>query len=182
MDQVDDAVSQVAGEIRSEVLAAVLAQLARDEHLGVPVTHGQLHVRVGLVVAKQDVEARLALFDQVVFKRECFVLVRDLDVIDVDGFAHQRARLGVHLIFFQQVAGDAVAKVLRLAYVDDLAVGVLVKVDTGLAGQRPNFLLGGPSKPRTGNYSLVRATGKNLPNGALCRDQAHCSGTCKPLV
>ena len=93
MDQVDDAVRKVAGKVRTEVLAAILAQLARHEHLRVPVAHRQLHVRVGFVIAQENVEARLALLDQVVLKRERLVLVGNLDVIHIDGLAHQRARL-----------------------------------------------------------------------------------------
>ena len=60
---------------------------------GIAVVHRQLDVRIGLVVAQQDVEARLALLDQVVFKRQRLVLVGDRDVLDVDRLAHQRAGL-----------------------------------------------------------------------------------------
>ena len=77
MDDVDKPVREIAREIRAEVSRAVLAQAARDEHLGVTVGERELDVRVGLVVAQQDVEARLALLDQVVFEREGLVLIGD---------------------------------------------------------------------------------------------------------
>ncbi len=94
---IDEAVREVAGEIGAEVGGAVLAQAAGDEDLGVAVGERELDVGVGLVVAQQNVEARLALLDEVVFERERFVLVGDGDVFEVDGLAHERAGLGVGL-------------------------------------------------------------------------------------
>ena len=128
------------GKVGAVVGGAVLAQTARDEDLGIAIGERELHVGVGLVVAQQDVEARLALLDQVVFERQRFVLVGDQDVVDVDGLAHERAGLGVGLRGFEQIGADAGAKVLGLADVDDLALGVLVEVHARLGGQNANFL------------------------------------------
>jgi len=61
---------KVAGKIRPEIRAAIFAQAASDEDLGMAVGERELDVGVGLVVAQQDVEARLALLDQVVFERQ----------------------------------------------------------------------------------------------------------------
>ena len=102
VDQVDEAVGQIAGKVRAEVGAAILAQAAGDEDLGIAVAERELDVGIGLVVAQKDVEARLALLDEVVFKRERFVLVGDGDVVDVDGLAHERAGLGVGLGGFRK--------------------------------------------------------------------------------
>ena len=82
MDELDDAVGEVAGKIGAVVGRAVLAQAAGDEDLGEAVGEGELDVGVGLVVAQQDVEARLALLDEVVFERQGLVLVGDEDVVD----------------------------------------------------------------------------------------------------
>ena len=139
MDEVDEAVGEVAGEVGAEVGAAVLAQAAGDEDLGVAVAERELDVGVGLVVAQQDVEARLALLDEVVFEGEGFALVGDGDVFDVDGLAHERAGLGVRLVGFEEVGADAGAEVLGLADVDDLALGVLVEVAAGAGGQGADF-------------------------------------------
>ena len=141
MDQLDDAVGEVAGKIRAVVRRAVLAQAARDEDLGKAVGQRQLDVGIGLVVAQQDVEARLALLDEVVFKRQRLVLVGDQDVVDIDGLAHQRAGLGVGLRGLQQVGAHPRAQVFRLAHIDDLALGVLVEVHAGLGGQSADFLV-----------------------------------------
>ncbi len=89
MDELDDAVGQVAGKVWAVVGCAVLAQAAGDKDLGKAVGKRQLDVGVGLVVAQQNVEARLALLDQVVFKCQRFVLIGDENVVQIDGFAHQ---------------------------------------------------------------------------------------------
>ena len=141
MDEFDDAVGEIAGKVRAVVGGAVLAQAAGDEDFGEAVGEGELDVGVGLVVAQQDVEARLALLDEVVFEGERFVLVGDEDVVDVDGLAHERAGFGVGLRGFKQVGADAGAQVLGLADVDDLALGVLVEVHAGLGGEGADFLV-----------------------------------------
>ena len=135
VDEVDQAMREVAGEVGAEVGAAVLAQAAGDEDLGVAVAERELDVGVGLVVAQQDVEARLALLDEVIFERERFMLVGDGDVVHVDSFAHQRAGLGVGLRGLEKVGAHAGAQVLRLADVDHLALGVLVEIAAGQVGR-----------------------------------------------
>jgi hypothetical protein len=67
------------------------------------------------------------------------VLVGDGDVVHVDGLAHQRAGLRVHLVGFEEVGADARAQVLRLADVDHLALGVLVEIAAGRGGQGTDF-------------------------------------------
>ncbi len=101
----------------------------------------KLDVRIGLVVAQQDIEARLALLDEVVFEGQSLAFVVDEDVVQIDGLAHQGTCLGVRLRGFEQVRTDAGAEVLRLADVDDLAVCVLVEIDPGLGGEGPDFFL-----------------------------------------
>ena len=139
VDEVDQAVREVAGKVGAEVGAAVLAQAAGDEDFGIAVGERELDVGVGLVVAQQDVEARLALLDEVVFEREGFVLVGDGDVVHVDGLAHQRAGLGVGLRRFEEVGANARPQVLRLADVDHLALGVLVEIAAGERGEGADF-------------------------------------------
>ena len=118
VDEVHQPVRQVGREVRAEVGGAVLAQAARDVDARVLLV-GELDVGVGLVVAQQDVEARLVLLDEVVFERQRFFFVVDQDVVDV-------ARLGdagVPVLasarrVFGEVAADAVAQALGLADVD----------------------------------------------------------------
>ena len=141
MDELDDAVGQVAGKVGAVVGGAVLAQAAGDEDFGEAVGEGELDVGVGFVVAEQDIEAGLALLDEVVFKGQRLVLVGDQDVVEIDGLAHQRAGFGVGLRGFKQIGPHAGAQVLGLADVDDLALGVFVEVNAGLGGEGADFLV-----------------------------------------
>ena len=81
---------------------------------------GQLDVGISLVVPQQDIEARLVLLDEVVLKRQRFLLVIDQDVIDIARFADQRAGLGVGQPVLIEVAANAGPQDLRFADVDDL--------------------------------------------------------------
>ena len=67
VNQVNDAVGQIGREVGTVVRAAVFAQPAGDVNPRPALAQGQLHVRVGLVVAQQDVESRFALLDEIVF-------------------------------------------------------------------------------------------------------------------
>src|ERR1039458_1400243 len=111
--------------IGAEVGGAVFAQTARD--VDPRIFFGrQFDVRISLVVAQQDVEARLVLLDEVVFERQRFLLVIDLDVLDVARLGDERAGLDVGQLVFREVAADAVAQDLSLAHVDDAAGAVLI--------------------------------------------------------
>ncbi len=115
MNQFDDAVGEIAREVGSVVGGAVFAQTAGDKDLGIAIGERELDVGVGFVVAQQDVEARLALLDEVVFEGQRFVFVGYEDVVDVDGFAHQRAGFGVGLRCLQaDKSGPANAGYLAL--------------------------------------------------------------------
>ena len=148
VDQVDHPVRQVAGEKGSVVCASVLAQPAGHKNLGVPVSQGQLDVGVGLIVAQQDVEARLALLDEVVFERQRLMFVFHQDVIDVHGLAHERARLGICLGGPQQVRTYPGTKVFRFADVDHVALRIAVQIH--------------PWPGRQGAYLLVQIHGMSL--------------------
>jgi hypothetical protein len=134
VNEVGDAPGQIAGEIRPVVRGAVAAQAAGDKDLRVAVGEGELHVGIGFVVAQQDVEAGLALLDEIIFERQGFVFVVDHDVVDIDGFAHERAGFGVGLRGFQQIGADARTEVFGFADVDHFAVGIFVQIDAGPGG------------------------------------------------
>ena len=141
MNEFDHAVGEVAGKVRAVIGRAVLAQAARDEDLGKAVGECELDVGVGLVVAQQDVESRLALLDEIVFEREGLVLVGDENVFEIDGLAHERAGFGVGLRGLEQIGAHARAEIVGLAHVDDFALGVLVEIHAGLGGQGADFLV-----------------------------------------
>ncbi len=140
VDQVDDAVGEIGREVRAVVSAAVLAQAAGDVDAGVALAERQFHIGVSFVVAQQDVEAGLALFDEIVFERESFLVVGDDDVVNVDGFFYQRPGFGVGPAAFVEIGRHPAAQVLGLPDVDHLALGVLVEVHAGFGGDGADFL------------------------------------------
>src|ERR1019366_6722142 len=86
VDEVHQAVRQVGGEVGAEVGGAVLAQ--SPGHVDARVLFvGQLDVGESLVVAQQDVEARLVLLDEVVFEGEGFLPVSRTAINKLDDFS-----------------------------------------------------------------------------------------------
>ena len=141
VDQVRDAIRKIRGKVWAIVLAAIFAQPPRHIHPRPALAQGQLHIGIGLVVAQQDVEPRLALFDEVVLQRQSLFVVGNNDVIDIDGLAHQSPGLGVLPSSLMKVAGNPAAEILGLPHVDDLTLGVLVQIHAGFGGNGLDFFL-----------------------------------------
>jgi hypothetical protein len=141
MNQIDHPMRQIAGEKRSVVRTPVLTQPARHKNLGVAVGEGQLYIGIGLVVAQQDVETRLALLDEVVFQRQRLSLVLYQDVVHIDGFAHERAGLGVGLGFSEEIGAYPGAKILGFSDVNNFALGIAVQIHPWPGGQGAHLFL-----------------------------------------
>ena len=141
VDQLHDPVGQVPGKVGAVIGRAVLAQPAGDKNFSKAVPQRQLHVGVRLVVPQQDIEAGMALLDEVVFQSQRLVLVGHQDVVQVHRLAHQRAGLGVGLGGFKQVRANPRTQVLGLAHIDHLALGVFVEIHAGLGRQGADFLV-----------------------------------------
>src|ERR1700731_4599601 len=65
VNEIDDAISQVGRKERTIIDAAVLSQAAGYVHSWETLAQSELYVGIRLVVAKQNVEARLLLLDKV---------------------------------------------------------------------------------------------------------------------
>ena len=59
LNQVHDAIREVRREIRAVVRAAVFSQTPCNIDSGITLAQGQLHIGISLVVAEQNVKARL---------------------------------------------------------------------------------------------------------------------------
>ena len=108
MNEVDQAMREVAGKVRAVVSGAVFAQAAGDVHTRV-LFGGEFDIWISLVVAQQDVEARLPLLDEIVLERQRFLLVVDQDVVDVGGFGDERAGFDIAQAVVVEVAAHAQA-------------------------------------------------------------------------
>ena len=138
MDEVHQPVREVARKVGTEVGRTVLAQAPRDVDARI-LFGGELDIRVSLVVAQQDVVARLPLLDEIVLEREGFFFVVDTDEFEVARLADERAGLGIYEPVFIEVAAHAGAQILGLAHIDHRAVSVLVQVHAGQGWQLGHF-------------------------------------------
>ena len=135
-----DAVRQAVRKEWPEVNRAVLDQPARHVHARIFFKRRVADVRIGLVVAQQDIEFRLVLLDQTVFQRQGLALVVHDDVIEVRDFPHQRAGLGVQPARFQEIRFHAIAQGTRFPDVQNVSQGVLEQIDARLRGKAGGFL------------------------------------------
>ena len=125
--------ARLPGKVRPEVSRAIFDQPSGYIDAREALVR-EFDVRIGLVVAQQDVEPRLVLLDQVVLERERFLLVIDENVVDVARFRDQRAGLDVRQLVVVEIAANARPEDLRLADVDDFRRGVLVQIHAGREG------------------------------------------------
>jgi len=125
VNEVHQPMRQVSGEIRPVIAGPILLQASRNVNSRIPFRR-ELDVGIRLVIAQQDVIARLPLLDQVVLERQSFLFVVDLDKFDLARVMNQRAGFDVRKPLFQKVAANTRAQVFGLPDVDDSAVSVFV--------------------------------------------------------
>jgi len=130
VNEVHQPVRQISGKIRSVIGGPVFAQPPSDIYARIALRR-ELDVRIGLIVAQQNVIARLPLLDEIVLERERFLLIIDLDKGDLARFRDQRPGLRIGEAFVGEITADAVPQILGFAYVYDRAVGVFIKIDPG---------------------------------------------------
>ena len=94
----------------------------------------ELEIGVALVVAEQDVVARLERLDQVVFEDERFCLGAYHRHFQPGDLAHHEADTRAAMILLE-IAGDAPLEVHRLADVQHLIVGIEIAVHARQGGQ-----------------------------------------------
>src|ERR1700688_1271721 len=126
MNQVHDAISEACWEIRTVVRTSVLLKPPRNEHARVTLAQGQLHIGISLIVAQQNVKARLLLLDEMILKRQRLFVVGYDNVVNVDRFANKCVGFGVFKSALTKVRTDAAAQVICLANIDNLPLGVLI--------------------------------------------------------
>ena len=85
VDEMDEAMSEIARKIRTVIGGPVFLQPSGDVDARKALV-GELDVWIGLVVAQQDVVARLVLLDEIVLECQRFFVVVDKDIVDVSRF------------------------------------------------------------------------------------------------
>ena len=116
--------------VGSEIAGAVLDQPAGQEDLGILI-RAHADPGIGLRVLEQDVVPGLVLLDEVVFQQQGIRLGSHDRKLGVGDLRDQDAGLAVEPLRRDEILGDPLVQVLRLAYIDDIPLGVIVAVDTG---------------------------------------------------
>ena len=83
----------------------------------------QHDIRIGLVIAQQNIELRQMRFDEIVLQNQRFRFRMGNRRINIDHLLHQGARLRAHAVV-TKITGKPVAQILRLADIQHLAVGI----------------------------------------------------------
>ena len=99
-----------------------------------------LDVRISLVVPQQDIEARLVLLDQVVLKRQRFLLVIHKNVVQRDSDAHQRAGLRLSQPLVGKIIANPRPQVFSLAHIDNSSLGVFIQIDARVLWKQGNSI------------------------------------------
>jgi hypothetical protein len=131
-------VRQIARKERSVISSAVLQDTPCYINARILFVR-ELYVWICLVVAKQHVEARLVLLDQIVLKGQRFFVVMHLNERDVTRFRYEAAGFRFCQPVFVEVAPNAAAKILRLADVENVSRSVFVEVNAWLGGKLRDF-------------------------------------------
>lgn len=118
-------------KIGPEIEGTVPFDAACEIYAGKLLPHREFDVRIGFVIAKQDIEFRFVLLDEVVFKSQGFAGVGDYDGFEIDDFTDKRAGFGINSpTGFQEIGADAAAERDRFTDIDNLVPGVLEQIDT----------------------------------------------------
>ena len=149
----DGPVDRPGGGEGAEIVGFAFARAAVLGELRPVVVAGQHDVREALVVAQQDVEARLQLLDEVGFEQQRFDFGAGGDDLHRPGLGDHEDQPGVERPD-PCVVGDPPVERLRLADVKHLALAIEHSVDPRLGGEA----LGGlPDHRQTASEIRVRA-------------------------
>ena len=133
--------SQLGRDVGPPVGVPVLRHPPHDVDARVFLVQGQLEVRVVLVVAEEDVEARLVALDEVVLEGERLHLGVGDHEVEVRDLRDHVAALGVDGTAGLEIRSHAVAEHTGLADVEDMALAVLEHVHAGADRQRLELLV-----------------------------------------
>jgi len=131
IDHLDRGSSQRGGQIGAKIAGFIPPHSSSQKDPRVFFTGGDLQVKEGLVVLQTDIQQGLVLFDQRTFQYKRFDFGIGEDDVQVTGISRQVCRFEVGGAPFLKIGANPMAKVFPLADVDDLAAGVMKKVDPG---------------------------------------------------
>ena len=116
--------------IRAEIPRTVLDQTAGHidlrEFVGAYADPG-----IGLRILQEDVVPGLVLLDEVVLQQQGVRLRTDDRELGIGNLRNEDAGLAVEPLGRDEILGNTLVQVFRLAHIDDIPLGVIVTIDTG---------------------------------------------------
>ena len=125
--------------IGSKIARSRLMTLTRVFDSGIQVALCNGDKGVALVILEVDVKVRMVLTNQIALEHQRLMLGLHHDIVKARHQLHHQRDL-LTLILQCHVLTHAGAQVFRLAHVDDIALGILPKVASGLCGNARNLL------------------------------------------
>ena len=139
VDEMDHAPGKVRWEIRTVIDGAIFDQAASYVDAREFFEGRVAYIRIGFVVAQQDVEFWFVLLDEIIFERQRFFFVVDDDVVDFGDLAHERAGFGVQRAGFHKIVAHSASQRQRFSHVDDLAGRIVIEIHARLSRKRSDF-------------------------------------------
>lgn len=140
MHEMKNAAGESGGEIRAEIERAIFFDAAREIDAGIFFGGGELDVRVGFIVAQDDVKFRAVLLNEVVLEGQRFMFVIDNNGLEIGNLACERAGFGVDPAGFEEIGAHAATEGRRFANIKHGTGGVFEDVDAGtFRKQRGDF-------------------------------------------
>src|SRR5580704_6679462 len=137
-----NAACEAGGKIGAKIERAIFLDAAREIDAWIFFGSSEFDVRVGFVVAKNDIELGAILLDEIVFERKSFALVAHEDGFDVGDFTGERTGLGVDPAGLEKIGTHAAAQGTRLADIEHGAGGVFEEVDAGTFWKERGYFSG----------------------------------------
>ena len=125
--------------IGSKIARSRLMTLTRVFDRGIQVALCNGDKGVALVILEVDIKVRMVLTNQIALEHQRLMLGLHHDIVKARHQLHHQRNL-LTLILQCHVLTHAGAQVFRLAHVDDIALGILPKVASGLCGNARNLL------------------------------------------
>ena len=120
-----DLISRAHIWIGTEIKAAILFDLARDNKTGIALI-GNLDEGIGLIVLEHDIILGLVLLDEVDLKKQGLNIGLSDDKLKIHNLRYQGFCLGI--VTPSEIGPHPIAKILGLPHIDDGSVLVFVNV------------------------------------------------------
>src|SRR5439155_3195850 len=119
------------GKKRPKIQSSIFGDAPRNHRSRKGLVYSELKIRIGFVVAQQNVVLGLVLLDEVIFKGECFAFGVGHDELDVFDCVHHLVLALVEIARQLEIGSYAVPQRFGFSHVDRLIRSILIEVHAG---------------------------------------------------